>query len=50
METQEIEKDSSAQTFSDPVREGDKFVGWDKEFTNVTEDLVVTAVYEKMLH
>ncbi len=28
-----------------PVREGYAFVGWDKEFSNVTENLTVTAVY-----
>ena len=31
---------------ADPEREGYKFTGWDKEFTNVKADLVVTATYE----
>lgn len=30
----------------DPVREGHIFIGWDKEFNNITSELVVTALYE----
>ncbi|MCL1874836.1 MAG: InlB B-repeat-containing protein [Synergistaceae bacterium] len=29
----------------DPVREGHTFTGWDKNFSNITEDLTVTAMY-----
>lgn len=29
-----------------PIHEGYTFVGWDKEFSNVTEDLIVTAQYK----
>ena len=31
---------------SNPEKKGYKFTGWDKEYTNVKEDLVVTATYE----
>ena len=30
----------------DPVRQGYTFTGWDKDFSSVTGDLTVTAVYE----
>ncbi|ADL50769.1 cell wall/surface repeat protein [Clostridium cellulovorans 743B] len=30
----------------DPIREGYNFTGWDKEFKNVTSDLIITATYE----
>lgn len=32
----------------DPVREGYMFIGWRPAFTNITEDTVVYAQYEKM--
>jgi hypothetical protein len=37
--------DATAPSVSD--KEGYKFVGWDKEFTNVTEDLEVTAIFKR---
>jgi hypothetical protein len=33
---------------SDPKREGYTFNGWDKDFSNVTEDMIITAQYEKI--
>ena len=30
---------------SNPIREGYTFIGWDKDFSNVQSDLLVTAVY-----
>ena len=30
----------------DPIREGYNFVGWDKDLTNITTDLVITAQYK----
>ncbi|MBO4879315.1 MAG: leucine-rich repeat protein [Clostridia bacterium] len=33
----------------DPVREGYNFLGWDVDFSYVTEDLTVTALYEAAL-
>lgn len=43
-ETVEIGKSATAPT--DPVRSGYNFVGWDVDFSNVIEDLTVTAQYE----
>ncbi len=43
----EVEEGKDATAPNAPEVEGFKFKGWDKEFTNVTTDLVVTAQYEK---
>ena len=32
-----------------PTREDYKFLGWDKDFTNITSDLIANAVYEKVV-
>lgn len=32
---------------ANPIREGYDFIGWDKEFTNVTESITVTALYKE---
>ena len=32
---------------SDPTIDGYTFIGWDKDFTNVTSDIVVKAIYSK---
>lgn len=37
---------ASATAPAAPVVEGHDFIGWDKEFTSITSDLEVTAVYE----
>ena len=34
-------------TISDPLYEGYTFIGWDVDFTNITSDLVVNALYSK---
>ena len=31
---------------ADPVREGYTFIGWDKDFSSVIEDMTVTALYQ----
>ena len=31
---------------ANPTREGYTFIGWDKDFSNITEDLTVTALYK----
>lgn len=47
LDTQEIEEGLSAKEIKAPEKEGYTFKGWDKTFDNVTEDLEVTAIYEK---
>ena len=32
---------------NDPSIEGYTFIGWDKDFTNITSDIVVKAIYSK---
>jgi hypothetical protein len=34
---------------NNPLRIGYRFTSWDKEFTSVTEDLIVTALYEPII-
>ncbi len=42
-----VDYGSAATAPADPTREGYTFTGWDKDFSNVTTDLTVTALYEK---
>jgi hypothetical protein len=37
---------SAATAPTNPIREDYIFIGWDKEFDNVTDDIIVNAVYE----
>lgn len=46
LKTQSVEIGGSATAPTNPTREGYTFLGWDIDFTNVTEDITVTAVYE----
>ena len=46
LKTQEVQYGGDAEAPADPTRTGYTFTGWDKEFTNITADLVVTAQYE----
>ena len=46
--TQKVESGKSATAPANPSREGYAFVKWDKVFSNITSDLVVTAQYEKI--
>ena len=46
LKTQEVQYGGDAEAPADPTRTGYTFTGWDKAFTNVTADLVVTAQYE----
>ena len=43
-----IKNGEAAAAPTDPTRDGYKFIGWDKEFDNVTENLTVTAQYEEI--
>ncbi len=47
LKTEQVEEGHSATAPADPVREGYTFIGWDVDFTNVTADLTVTALYEE---
>lgn len=46
LSVQNVDEGEAAVAPADPTREGYTFIGWDKNFTNVTEDLIVTAQYE----
>ena len=48
LKTQEVQHGGDAEAPADPTRTGYTFTGWDKEFTNITADLVVTAQYEML--
>lgn len=43
---QEIEYGSNASQPSVPEIPGKKFIGWDGEFTNITEETTITAIFE----
>lgn len=46
LSTQTVENGTSAEAPEEPSREGWKFSCWDRDFSNVTEDMTVTAVYQ----
>ncbi|MCL1809132.1 MAG: InlB B-repeat-containing protein [Clostridiales bacterium] len=46
IDQQDIIEGSGALAPKTPEREGYHFVGWDVDFSNITEDLIVTALYE----
>ena len=48
LKVETVESGKSATAPVDPTREGYTFVGWDKEFNNVTSDLTVTAQYQEI--
>lgn len=47
LKTENVMEGESAEAPSVPKRIGYIFTDWDKDFDNITEDLVVTAQYEK---
>ena len=42
----EVPHGSNAIAPDAPQREGYTFIGWDKEYNNITENLVITAQYQ----
>lgn len=49
LKTEKVRQGKSATAPADPIREGYTFIGWDKDFSNVQSDLIVTAQYEKII-
>jgi uncharacterized repeat protein (TIGR02543 family) len=45
IKTETVEYGQSAIAPPNPLRSGYTFEGWDKDFTNITDDLIVTAQY-----
>ncbi len=48
LKTEEVERGKAATAPADPVREGFAFTGWDTDFTSITEDITVTAIYKEL--
>lgn len=46
---QQVEDGAAAVAPADPVREGYRFTGWSGDFSCVTADITVTALYEAVL-
>ena len=49
LKTQTVEEGSSATAPSNPSRQGYEFTGWDKDFSNITSDIIITAQYNKLI-
>ncbi len=50
LKTETVEEGNRATAPEAPSRDGYTFIGWDIEFSNVTEDITVTAQYEKICY
>ena len=49
LKTETVGRGQSATAPADPAREGYTFDGWDKDFSNVTSDLTVTAKWKEQI-
>jgi uncharacterized repeat protein (TIGR02543 family) len=49
IKTQTISKDEQPSEPSNPTRAGYNFTGWDHERQSFTEDITITALYEKVM-
>lgn len=47
LKTETVTEGESASAPEAPVREGYIFIGWDKEFSSITSDIIVTAQYNE---
>ena len=47
LSSQQIAYGAAASAPADPTRAGWTFIGWDKDFSNITSNLTVTALYEQ---
>ena len=45
LKTEIVEESASATAPTNPTREGHRFTGWDKDFTNITANITITAQY-----
>jgi hypothetical protein len=50
LKTEIVEDGKSAVAPTAPTRDGYKFTGWDKTFSNITSDLTVTAQYAEIVY
>jgi uncharacterized protein (TIGR02145 family)/uncharacterized repeat protein (TIGR02543 family) len=50
LKTETVEHGDGATPPQDPARDGYTFAGWDKDFSDVTEDLEVFATYTEINH
>lgn len=48
LQTHSVSKDSAAMSPADPVLPGYRFLHWDKDFSAVSADMFVNAVYERV--
>lgn len=46
IKVESVEYQSAATAPADPTREGYTFMGWDKDFSKVTENMTITAQYQ----
>ena len=49
LKTETVKEGSSATAPSNPIRDGHRFTGWDKDFSSITSDLTVTAQYKEII-